>query len=75
MTEEVQVWVATLDVSDDRYDALARVLAAEEKERAVTLTPVAARRFVVARGILRSLLAGIPPGQKPGEDQNGQRNQ
>ena len=59
MTEEVQVWVASLDVSDDRYDALARLLPAEEKERAVALTPVAARRFVVARGILRSLLAGF----------------
>ena len=59
MTEEVQVWVASLDVSDDRYDALARLLPAEEKARAVALTPVAARRFVVARGILRSLLAGF----------------
>ncbi|HEY3115034.1 MAG TPA: 4'-phosphopantetheinyl transferase superfamily protein [Gemmatimonadaceae bacterium] len=59
MTEEVQVWVASLDVNDDRYNALARVLPAEEKERAVTLTPVAARRFVAARGILRNLLSGF----------------
>jgi 4'-phosphopantetheinyl transferase len=35
------------------------VLPAEEKERAVTLTPVAARRFVAARGILRNLLSGF----------------
>ena len=59
MTEEVQVWVASLDVSDERYGVLARALPAEEKERATTLTPVAARRFVVARGILRTLLAGF----------------
>src|SRR5205809_7514540 len=59
MTEEVQVWVASLDVSDDRYEALARVLPAEEKERAMTLTPIAARRFMVARGILRNLLLGF----------------
>jgi 4'-phosphopantetheinyl transferase len=59
MTEEVQVWVASLDVTDERYDALARVLPSEEKARAASLTPIAARRFVVARGILRTLLAGF----------------
>ena len=59
MTEEVQVWVASLDVTDDRYDALARALPAEERDRASSLAPVAARRFIVARGILRSLLAGF----------------
>jgi 4'-phosphopantetheinyl transferase len=59
MTEEVQVWVASLDVSDERYEALARLLPAEEKERAESLTPIARRRFVVARGILRTLLAGF----------------
>jgi 4'-phosphopantetheinyl transferase len=59
MTEEVQVWVASLDVSQERYDALARTLPPDEKERATSLTPVAARRFVVARGILRKLLAGF----------------
>src|SRR3954465_13147773 len=58
MTEEVQVWVASLDVTDERYDALARVLPSEEKGRAESLTPTAARRFVVARGILRTLLSG-----------------
>jgi 4'-phosphopantetheinyl transferase len=59
MTEEVQVWVASLDVSDSRYEALARVLPTDEKKRAASLSPVAARRFVVARGILRTLLAGF----------------
>ncbi|MFL5593283.1 MAG: 4'-phosphopantetheinyl transferase family protein [Gemmatimonadaceae bacterium] len=59
MTEEVQVWVASLNVSEDRYAALARVLPAEERTHATTLTPIAARRFVVARGILRTLLAGF----------------
>jgi 4'-phosphopantetheinyl transferase len=59
MTEEVQVWVASLDVNAERYSALARALPSEEKERATTLSPIAARRFVVARGILRSLLSGF----------------
>jgi 4'-phosphopantetheinyl transferase len=58
MTEEVQVWVASLDVTDERYDSLARALPAEEKGRAQTLAPTAGRRFVVARGILRTLLSG-----------------
>ena len=59
MTEEVQVWVASLDVTDERLATLARVLPSEERERAKSLTPIAARRFVVARGILRTLLAGF----------------
>ena len=59
MTEEVQVWVASLDVTDERYATLARVLPSEEKERAASLTPIAERRFVVARGILRTLLSGF----------------
>jgi 4'-phosphopantetheinyl transferase len=59
MTEEVQVWVASLDVTDKRYESLARSLPSEEKKRAESLTPIAARRFVVARGILRTLLSGF----------------
>jgi 4'-phosphopantetheinyl transferase len=59
MTEEVQVWVASLDVTDERYDALAHSLPGEEKDRATKLMPPAARRFIVARGILRALLAGF----------------
>ena len=59
MTEEVQVWVASLDVNEARYDELARLLPSDDKDRASSLTPVAARRFVVARGILRHLLSGF----------------
>ena len=59
MTEEVQVWVASLAVSDERYATLAASLPAEENSHAATLHPVAARRYVVARGILRTLLAGF----------------
>src|ERR1700681_1218324 len=59
MTEEVQVWVAPLDVTDARYAELAHTLAAEERRRAEDLPPVLARRFVVARGILRDLLSGF----------------
>jgi len=53
------VWVASLDVNRRRYDELARLLPADERERAASLTPVASRRFVVARGILRQLLSGF----------------
>src|SRR5512141_1001298 len=59
MTEEVQVWVASLDVTDERRDTLSRLLPPEEKIRFASLTPIAARRFVVARGILRTLLSGF----------------
>jgi len=59
MSDEVQVWVASLDVNDARYQALNRILPPNERERAASLTPVAARRFVVARGILRKLLSGF----------------
>jgi 4'-phosphopantetheinyl transferase len=59
MTEEVQVWVAPLDVPDARYENLARTLAPGERRRAEDLPPVLARRFIVARGILRDLLSGF----------------
>jgi 4'-phosphopantetheinyl transferase len=66
MTEEVQVWVAPLEVTDARYAELAGTLAVEERRRADDLPPVLARRFVVARGILRDLLSGFTgtPAQK-----------
>jgi 4'-phosphopantetheinyl transferase len=57
--EEVQVWVASLKVDDDRHAELASMLATEERDRAATLAPVLGRRFIVARGILRSLLCGF----------------
>ena len=58
MTEEVQVWVASLDVADGRYTELSRTLSREEQGRAGGMAPTLARRFVIARGILRSLLSG-----------------
>jgi 4'-phosphopantetheinyl transferase len=66
MTEEVQVWVALLEVTEARYADLAGTLAIEERRRADDLPPVLARRFVVARGILRDLLSGFTgtPAQK-----------
>ena len=57
--EEVQVYVASLTVSDDRYSELEETLCSEERGRAKNLAPVMARRFVVARGMLRGLLAGF----------------
>ena len=59
MTEEVQVWVASLAVSADRYAQLAASIPKEENEHAASLHPVAARRYVIARGILRKLLSGF----------------
>jgi 4'-phosphopantetheinyl transferase len=59
MTEEVQVWVAPLEVTESRYTDLAGTLAPEERRRADDLPPLLARRFIVARGILRDLLSGF----------------
>lgn len=53
------MWVASLEVSDDRYSALEETLCQEERNRAGGLTPTLARRFVVARGLLRNLLEGF----------------
>jgi len=66
MTEEVQVWVAGLDVADARYQELLRTLAPEEHRRAEDLPASVARKFIVARGILRDLLSGFTgtPAQK-----------
>src|SRR5256714_3785157 len=59
MSEEVQVWVASLDGNGARYEAVSRTLPGEERDRAASLAPVAGRRFVVARAILRKLLSGF----------------
>jgi 4'-phosphopantetheinyl transferase len=59
MTEEIQVWVGDLEVSDSRYAELSRNLSADERRRAEDLAPIPARRFVVGRGILRNLLSGF----------------
>jgi 4'-phosphopantetheinyl transferase len=61
--EEVQVWVASLEVRDERYSDLERTLCQEERERATSMAPAVARRFVVARGTLRGLLAGFTGAQ------------
>ena len=63
--EEVQVWVASLNVSDDRYSELEGTLCSDERSRAGHLAPLLARRFVVARGMLRGLLSGFT-GDAPG---------
>ncbi|MFL5481345.1 MAG: 4'-phosphopantetheinyl transferase family protein [Gemmatimonadaceae bacterium] len=59
MTDEVQVWVASLVVNEERYSELASRMPREEVEHSTSLHPVAARRYVVARGILRNLLSGF----------------
>ena len=59
MTEEVQVWVASLAVSDERFNQLGTSLPPDENDYAASLHPIAARRYVVARGILRNLLSGF----------------
>jgi 4'-phosphopantetheinyl transferase len=59
MTEEVQVWVASLSVNDERYKQLAASLPPDENDYAASLHPIAGRRYVVARGILRNLLTGF----------------
>ncbi len=64
--EEVQVWVASLTVSDDRYSELEGTLCSDERNRAGNLAPLLARRFVVARGMLRGLLSGFT-GDAPGK--------
>lgn len=53
------MWVADLDVGDARYQDLSRTLSPEEHLRAGDLPAAHARKFVVARGILRDLLSGF----------------
>jgi 4'-phosphopantetheinyl transferase len=57
--DEVQVWTASLKVPDTKYSELEGTLSSEERSRAKTLAPALARRFVVARGLLRGLLSGF----------------
>jgi 4'-phosphopantetheinyl transferase len=59
MTDEVQVWIAGLDVADARYQDLLRTLSPEEHRRAEDLPASVARKFIVARGLLRELLSGF----------------
>lgn len=53
------MWVASLEVADARYAELSGCLSREEQGRAEGMAPIVARRFVVGRGILRSLLSGF----------------
>ena len=53
------MWVASLTVSDEKYSELEETLCSDERDRAEKLAPVMARRFVVARGMLRGLLSGF----------------
>ena len=57
-TDEVHVWRARLDLSDDGLQVCAATLTAAERERAARYRFEAPRRhFTVARGTLRRLLA------------------
>ena len=53
------MWVASLEVAEARYANLSQTLSSEERGRADSMAPIPARRFIVARGILRSLLSGF----------------
>jgi len=55
---EVQLWWASLEVSDFEIDRLRRMLAPEERRRARRFrVSAAARRFIAARAALRMVLA------------------
>lgn len=53
----IDVWFATLDLTQDAPSALA-VLSRDETERAARMAPVPQRRFVGSRALLRHLLGG-----------------
>ncbi len=55
---EVWVWAAALDLDENRLRALDGVLSSDERERAGRfVVPLHGKRFVAARGILRTILA------------------
>ena len=57
--DEAHVWKVRLDVGDARLEELSRLLAADERRRAVEFRLEAARRrFVIARTALRTVLGG-----------------
>jgi 4'-phosphopantetheinyl transferase len=64
---EVHVWFADLDLPAQRRAVLARLLSADERQRADRYSPVPAReQFVAARGLLRVLLGAylhVPPAE------------
>lgn len=54
---EIHLWWASLDVSDEKATALRRLLNTQEVERADRFrVPHVARRFIAARAVLRTLL-------------------
>lgn len=54
---EIHLWQASLVVSSDEYEPLAKTLSVDEQARASRFRfPRDARRFVASRGILRTLL-------------------
>lgn len=57
---EIHLWRASLDVSDENVAALRRLLNPRELERADRFrVPNAARRFIAARAVLRTLLGQV----------------
>ncbi len=63
---EVSVVYAALDLSEDRLEALSRLLTEDERERAARFVFAQDRaRFIAGRGILRELL-GERLGERPG---------
>ena len=56
--DDVHVWRATLDETPSRIDSFLRTLAADERTRAERFYfPRDRERFIVARGVLRAILA------------------
>lgn len=57
-SEEIHVWYVSLHEAEERVDDLARLLSQAERERADRFRSLAdRRRFIISRGLLRSLLA------------------
>jgi 4'-phosphopantetheinyl transferase len=54
--DEVHVWRATLDVSPERLPELRQLLSDDERRRADRLARDTHRRFIAARGLLRTIL-------------------
>ena len=64
---EACVWTVSLDLEENRLRALEGVLSPDERERAVRfVVPLHGRRFVAARGILRTILSRYT-GAQPAE--------
>jgi 4'-phosphopantetheinyl transferase len=63
--DEVNVWFASLDVTDERREFLQGLLSQDERERADRyLVPTPRERFIAARGMLREILgraSGVAP--------------